>query len=78
VRYGATVDTDRRTIEVTERGEESRIAAFTFTQSATDRLTLDGELNGRKVRMLLERVDTDTFTLVNRGFHWMQEAPYNH
>jgi hypothetical protein len=38
---------------------------------------LDGELNGHKVRMSLERLDANTFTLVNRGFHWVQEYPYN-
>jgi hypothetical protein len=34
-------------------------------------------MRGRKVHMLLERVDTNTFSLINRGFHWVQQAPYN-
>jgi hypothetical protein len=74
---GATIDVDRRTIALTKYDDESGTATFTFEQPAADRLVLDGELNGRKVRMSLERLDTNTFTLVNRGFHWVQEYPYN-
>jgi hypothetical protein len=29
------------------------------------------------VSMLVERVDSNNFRLVNRGFHWVQEFPYN-
>jgi hypothetical protein len=74
---GATIDVDRRTIAVTSYDDESRTATFTFERPAADRLVLDGELNGHKVRMSLERLDANTFTLVNRGFHWAQEYPYN-
>jgi hypothetical protein len=73
----ATVDTEHQRIELTNPRDNSRIATFTFTQPAADRLALDGELNGRKVHTLLERLDANTFTLVNRGFHWVQEAPFN-
>jgi hypothetical protein len=45
----------------------------TFTEPGTDRLVLDGEFNGH----LLDRVDINSLTLVNRGFHWVQEQPYN-
>jgi hypothetical protein len=76
-RAGVTVDTDRRTIEMTNYADESRIARLTFVQSSVDSLVLDGEMDGHKVHMLLERVDTNTFTLLNRGFHWVQEFPYN-
>jgi hypothetical protein len=76
-RAGATVDTDRHTIEMTNYADESRIATFTFVQSSGDSMVLDGDMNGHKVHMVLERVDTNTFTLLNRGFHWVQEVPYN-
>jgi hypothetical protein len=74
---GVEVDSDRRTIAMTNRVDGSRITTFTFTEPGTDRLVLDGELNGHKVHMLLERVDTNSFTLINRGFHWVQEQAYN-
>ncbi|MBZ9643398.1 DoxX family protein [Streptomyces sp. PSKA30] len=73
----AKVDIDRHTIALTNSDDESRTVSFTFEQPAADRLALGGELNGHKVRMSLERVDTNTFTLMERGFHWVQEYPYN-
>jgi hypothetical protein len=30
-----------------------------------------------KVHMQLQLVDRKTFLLVNRGFHWVQEYPFN-
>ena len=31
---------------------------------------------GAQVHMLLERMDTSNFTLINRGFHWVRPDPY--
>lgn len=72
VTTGAVVDIDRHVVVLTN-DDESRAATFTFEQPTADRLALDGELNGRKVRMLLERLDTNTFPLVHSGFHGTQE-----
>jgi hypothetical protein len=41
-----------------------------------DHLRLDGRLKDRRVTINLERQSLDDFTLRNRGFHWVQEAPY--
>jgi hypothetical protein len=49
---------------------------FAFDRSTPDRLRLTGELDGHAVTMSLERVDPNSFTLRNRGFHWVQEYPY--
>lgn len=51
-------------------------ADFGFDQPAPDRLELSGRLDGRPVRIALEKVDLSSFTLRNRGFHWVQEYPY--
>jgi hypothetical protein len=40
-------------------------------------LVLDGDWGGHRVHMVLKLVDVNSFTLVNRGFHWVQEFPYN-
>jgi hypothetical protein len=34
-------------------------------------------LDGHKVQMQLEAMDRKQFLLVNRGFHWVQEYPFN-
>jgi hypothetical protein len=37
---------------------------------------LDGTMDGHTVHMGLRRTDT-SFLLVTRGFHWVQEYPFN-
>ncbi len=51
-------------------------ADFRVTRPAPDRLELTGQLQGRTVSMALREVDLSSFTLRNRGFHWVQEYPY--
>jgi hypothetical protein len=51
-------------------------ATFTYDRSGPDRLRLDGRLDGRPVTMSLQRVDLNSFTLRNRGFHWVQDYPH--
>ncbi|HET9372429.1 MAG TPA: hypothetical protein VFO19_19335 [Vicinamibacterales bacterium] len=50
---------------------------FTFTEPETDVLMLDGELAGRKVQARLKRYDLNQYLLMTRGFHWVQEYPFN-
>jgi uncharacterized membrane protein YphA (DoxX/SURF4 family) len=49
--------------------------AFVVNRSE-DHLRLDGRLRDTHVTINLERQSLDDFTLRNRGFHWVQEAPY--
>jgi hypothetical protein len=49
----------------------------TFAVTRTgDHLQLEGRLKDSRVAITLERQPLDDFTLRNRGFHWVQEAPY--
>ena len=41
-----------------------------------DQLTLDGSMGGHPIHAELKRVDLRKFTLVNRGFHWINEYPF--
>jgi hypothetical protein len=54
----------------------SDVATFTVDRQATDRLRLTGRLEGRPVSISLQRQSLDDFTLLNRGFHWVQEQPF--
>lgn len=50
---------------------------FNFQRPAQDRLVLDGSMDGHKIHMQLQLVDRNKFLLVSRGFHWIQEYPFN-
>jgi hypothetical protein len=38
---------------------------------------LKGEMDGHQVAIALRLIDRNTFLLINRGFHWVQERPFN-
>ena len=40
-------------------------------------LMLSGDIEGRPVSAKLKRMHREDFLLVNRGFHWINEFPYN-
>jgi hypothetical protein len=48
-----------------------------FARTAQDRMTLEGEIEGRKVHAQLQLLDRSKLLLVSRGFHWIQEYPFN-
>ena len=73
--FGAKIDTTQKSIALA-RGT-TPAARFTYEQPTANRLTLDGDLDGHKLHMDLQLVDRNSFLLVNRGFNWIQEYPFN-
>jgi hypothetical protein len=53
-------------------------AVFSYRKPAPGILELDGTMDGQKIRARLRRMDESRFSLVSRGFHWVNEYPYNH
>jgi hypothetical protein len=76
-RYGSTIDINKRTLALTKDDDKNWKGDFHFQRAAQDQLTLDGKMDGHTIHMQLQLVDRDKFLLVNRGFHWIQEYPYN-
>ena len=76
-RYGASIDPTRGTLELSKSDDKTWKANFAFQRPTSDRLLLDGEMDGHKVHMQLDLVDASQFLLVSRGFHWVQEYPFN-
>jgi hypothetical protein len=75
--YGAAIDLSAKTLALTKTTDKAWKAQFTFQQPAPERLVLDGAMDGHKIRMRLHLFDRDKLMLVSRGFHWIQEAPFN-
>jgi hypothetical protein len=76
-RYGASIDPNARTLALTKTGDKNWKANFTFQRAAEDQLILDGNMDNQKVHMQLRLVDHSKFLLVSRGFHWIEEYPFN-
>jgi hypothetical protein len=74
--YGASVNLPERTLALTKSGDKNWRASFTFQRPAGDQLILDGRMDNHQVHMELQLTDRNSFLLVSRGFHWIQEAPF--
>lgn len=76
-RYGVTINGNDKTLVLTKDDDKNWKGNFAFQRAAADRLVLDGEMGGHKMHIQLQLVDRDKFLLVSRGFHWVQEYPFN-
>ena len=74
--YGASVNLQERTLALTKKDDKNWTASFTFQRPAGDQLILDGRMDNHQVHMELQLTDRNSFLLVSRGFHWIQEAPF--
>src|SRR5579859_2288924 len=76
VPYGASVNVQEKTLALTKSDDKNWRASFTFQRPAGDQLILDGRMDNHQVHMELQLTDRNSFVLVSRGFHWIQEALY--
>ncbi len=76
-RYGASINVKDKTLGLTSDTDKTWKADFSFQCVVPDQLILDGDMDGHKTHLQLKLVDRNSFLLVNRGFHWIQEFPFN-
>ena len=74
--YGSAINEKDHTIGLTKPADKNWKAALTYTRPAPDQLILAGSMDGHQVEMKLKLMDRDKFNLVNRGFHWINEYPF--
>jgi hypothetical protein len=76
-RCRAAINTNDKTIALTKSSEKNWKANFAFERVTHDRLIVDGKMDTHEINMQLQLVDHSKFMLVSRGFHWIQEYPFN-
>jgi uncharacterized membrane protein YphA (DoxX/SURF4 family) len=74
--FGASISDADKTLTLTKPADKNWKASFTFVRPAPDQLVLIGTMDGHKIQLQLKLQDRDKFTLVNRGFHWINEYPF--
>ena len=77
IHYNASLNTKDNTLVLTNPSDKNWKAALTFHRTAKDRMMLDGGFGEHRIHMQLALLDRNKFLLVNRGFHWIQEYPFN-
>jgi hypothetical protein len=75
--FAASINLADKTLVLTKGSDKNWKSNFTFKHPAADQLILDGQMDNHKMHLQLHLVDRDKFMLVNRGFHWVQEYPFN-
>jgi uncharacterized membrane protein YphA (DoxX/SURF4 family) len=75
--YGASINVNDKTIALTKYSDKNWKGSLTFQRVAENRLILDGNMDSHKIHMQMQLVDRSKFMLVSRGFHWIQEYPFN-
>lgn len=76
-RYNVEIDPRKKTLTMTQRFNPDAKTTVAFHKPAPDRLALEGTFDGRKFRALMHRAEAPEFLLRTRGFHWINETPYN-
>jgi hypothetical protein len=72
VRYAVNIDPQQRTLAITRGHNRTWRSEFTFERPDSDRLVLDGNMDGHRINMQLQLVEFDTFRLLNSRFRWVR------
>ncbi|QHI38262.1 hypothetical protein IMCC3317_36520 [Kordia antarctica] len=73
LRFSSQLDTVYKTLSI-DRNEDSYKFKYVLKDSI---LSLKGTHNGDSIFMEAKQFDLKKFRLINRGFHWINESPYN-
>jgi hypothetical protein len=76
-RFGGTIDTVKRTLTLQKGSDSTWKPVLAYERPSPTQLALEGEIDGKRVRMAMTQHDLNKFLLISRGFNWVQEFPIN-
>jgi hypothetical protein len=76
-RLNVQLNEKKQTLVVSRRNEPAWDGRLSYARPDAATLTIDGDLGGHKVHALCHREPIPKFPLTNRGFHWINEYPFN-
>jgi len=76
-RFGTQFDQEKRTVTLRRRADPGWNTVLTYEQVSPEVVTLAGKLNGSEMTARLHRSEERKFLLTDRGFHWINEVPFN-
>ncbi len=76
-RFGLELDQEKRTIILRKREDPGWNTVLTYEHVSPEVITIAGTLNGSEMTGRLRRTDERKFLLTDRGFHWINEFPFN-
>jgi hypothetical protein len=76
-RFSLQLDQEKRTLTLGKRDDPDWKTVLSYEQVNPDVITLAGKLNGSEMTARLHRSKEQKFLLTDRGFHWINEVPFN-
>jgi uncharacterized membrane protein YphA (DoxX/SURF4 family) len=76
-RFWQQLNAEKKTLTLGRRAVLAPRAQLTFENTAPDVLTLQGQFDGQPLRARLHHIPDPKFMLTTRGFHWINEYPFN-
>jgi len=76
-RFMVTIDTVKHTLTLGKGADTPWKPVLAYERPSPTRLTFEGDVDGKRVRMAMTQHDLNNFMLISRGFHWVQEFPVN-
>lgn len=76
-RFNFKTDIKKHTIVIFTNADTLNKHYFTYTEPQNDLLLLNGKWDKDSLKITLKKFDLKKFRLINRGFHWVNEYPYN-
>jgi hypothetical protein len=76
-RFNLQLNQEKRTLTLGKRDDPNWNTVLTYEQVNPELITLAGTFNGSEMTARLHRSKERTFLLTDRGFHWINEAPFN-
>ena len=77
LRYATKIDEKTKTLHLTNRDDPKDILSLTYARIDPKTLQLDGIVGGKKMHAVCSLADEKQYLLMNRGFHWINERPFN-
>jgi hypothetical protein len=75
--YNALYGTATNAVALWDDGEKAHTNVLAYSWVDADHVVLQGELGTNALSVHLHRIDMSKFLLLNRGFHWINELPFN-
>jgi len=75
--YRARIDANAKTFTLNKNGDDKWAARFSYARPDASHLNVDGTMDSLKVHAEFDLVDPAKFLLKTRGFHWIQDYPFN-
>jgi hypothetical protein len=73
--WPAKYDTGRSTVTLSPPNERKNV--LRYSRLDPDHVLIEGQLGGDTLSVRLRRFDISKYLLVNRGYHWINEMPFN-